>query len=766
MTHRSFRGFAFAAALAVSVVVAACDGGSSAPDTTAVSRAVAVAKADQATGTFSCGISGPQNDACVIRFTREGTIDTYSIEQPIVDRESAIYGLIRFFPGDTVIVEAGGCVQTGGHGDTWKRYVNPSGDGSGHLYFGRMEIGGVLGPTRFDKLPPSIKIPEGRFASTGLRLHYADDNYGDNGYWGHADDTGNNNQCSMLNGADGGPAHVKITIVRAIPQPLPQQIPSEQGKLWDLVENLKPGDPGVYDDNGLFFNPRWRWQRPGNEPVTFDRNKGAAESSQHVIEDNPENSIFNFKRFSPACKSLVGPVAGAATGGVTGEVVGAALEKMWGHFNWFNVTVTGQVYWDAHDGSLVLGDDDYNMYMITSVLADGPQVTGPSGKQQILRAGVTPDNNYLLQENILTPPQEIEKAIKLEFDSDEVIDAGILGMTPWWRQLIDDVDSDVDSQARSHMDGHNAIVIGLMGLDVFHGGPSEIHPVHALAVQTDSSRVVQNDAWAIFVRNWGDEGECSKDQHFIDLQSIRIRIPRPEHVSATARAHIHPSTRFIGHNLGDQSITPRKFEVYSQAGGDAIVIFHLPPAQEDGGLIGGELHLDWFSSDDVELVQRPISTEGDSGSVPTRRNPPPIDQQAEEGEQDGEAILRNIWLGMTEQQRAAYQTRLKALLPARGPSTVDTLTVELLDALPPATPSLMPSVPTAPATRKIARDQARAFAVCATAANIVKANGGDCSLLNPSASPPPGNFHNKGHGDRGGSHGRHELHEETFVERR
>ena len=406
----------------------------------------------------------------MIRFTREGNIDTFMIERPIVDRESSIsYDPIRFFPGDTVIVDAGGCVQTGGAGATWKRYVNPSGDGSNRFYFGRMQIAGVTAPTRFDNLPPSILIPDGRFASTGLRLYYSDDEYGDNGYWGH--DNGNNNQCSLRNGADGGPAHIKVTIVRAIPQSLPQRIPSEEGKEWDLVENLKPGDPGVYDDNGLFTNPRWRWQRTGAEALQFDRDKGSSQSSQHVTEDNPGDTfgLLNYKRVLPVCKD--NPLNPFST--------------MRGHFNWFNVAVTGRVYWDHHDGSSTGGDDDYNIKILAPLISEGPKV-----EDRPLRAGVTPDNGTLLNvDTVPTAFQGQEKAIKLEFDSDEVVDAGILKMTSWWKQFIDAVEAGHDPnrpfprgpmffdsdypQARALMDGHQAIVIGLMGLDAEHGGQAK-----------------------------------------------------------------------------------------------------------------------------------------------------------------------------------------------------------------------------------------------------------------------------------------------------
>src|SRR5947209_10590917 len=77
-------------------------------------------------------ISTPAPDTTVVR-----------IDQPIVTQALTQYPQILFHPGDTVTVDAGGCVQTGGIGPTWKRYVNPSGPDSDHLYHGLIMIPGA-----------------------------------------------------------------------------------------------------------------------------------------------------------------------------------------------------------------------------------------------------------------------------------------------------------------------------------------------------------------------------------------------------------------------------------------------------------------------------------------------------------------------------------------------------------------------------------------------------------------------------------------------
>ena len=128
--------------------------------------------------------------------------EAWHIEYPSVDRSLTDYPAITFNPGDVVRLTASGCVQSGGHGSTWFRYVDPD-DGDGHLYsqyYGTVQIRGMTG----DNNPQSIKhwigppiiVP----LAGHLALGYVDDGgLGDNGYWGH--DDGPNNQCVGLSKA-------------------------------------------------------------------------------------------------------------------------------------------------------------------------------------------------------------------------------------------------------------------------------------------------------------------------------------------------------------------------------------------------------------------------------------------------------------------------------------------------------------------------------------------------------------------------------------
>ena len=149
----------------------------------------------------------------LITHTVAGTTETWRIDQPVVTQGSTDLTQVVFHPQDGVIVNAGGCVQTGGSGLTWKRYVDPSGPNSDHLYHGLIQIPGIhpalvrIGSVVANAftIPSSVTAPQ-----NFLRLGYEDDVYPDNGYSSHDDGTGN--QCQGV-----GPAYVIVTILHNVP---------------------------------------------------------------------------------------------------------------------------------------------------------------------------------------------------------------------------------------------------------------------------------------------------------------------------------------------------------------------------------------------------------------------------------------------------------------------------------------------------------------------------------------------------------------------
>ena len=187
------------------------------------------------------------------------------------------------------------------------------------------------------------------------------------------------------------------------------------------------------------------------------------------------------------------------------------------------VTYEGTLRFDGH--SEPPSDDDYNFRLI-------PTVGQP---------GLGKNNNG---------------SFELEFDSDETIDHF---HTPWWDAFHKAVDKDFvvprvgtdigdgGKAARALVDGSFAIVTGLFGLDCEHSSSSELHPVWAMAIRLAAPPSQTDEVWPMFVRNWGDEGFCSQDQHYLDLLSntYTFRLPwRPGATSVTVK----PSTVFQTNN--------------------------------------------------------------------------------------------------------------------------------------------------------------------------------------------------------------------------
>jgi hypothetical protein len=155
--------------------------------------------------------------------TPDGLVVTWRIDHPNVARPVSHYKQIRFAEGDTVTIVTGGCCQTGGWGNTWKRYVDPTGPESDQKYHGLIRIPGVTekfprttgaggagrqGLVRLQSLfrgngtetfsglfvvGDLSKVPD---KERYLRLGYEDSDYSDNGY--NDRDNGTDDQCVGL----------------------------------------------------------------------------------------------------------------------------------------------------------------------------------------------------------------------------------------------------------------------------------------------------------------------------------------------------------------------------------------------------------------------------------------------------------------------------------------------------------------------------------------------------------------------------------------
>jgi len=344
-----------------------------------------------------------------------------------------------------------------------------------------------------------------------------------------------------------------------------------------------------------------------------------------------------------------------------------------GHQNWFDVTYSGVISWDEWDGG-VDGDDDYNMYLHTPVLEGG------------WPAGVTSNN---------------QDVVKLEFDSDETIDH--FDSALWWALFHSYVEDDNKDLINYMVEGHQAVVIGLMGLDVAHDPASEVHPVHVLAIRDADPAHVNpvNDGWAIFARNWGNEGECSSQQHYLDTDSVTVDLPRPSSVPSNSTATLAPGNQFFAHGT-EQGPKVHNFSKGVQ------VTFTLPHAA-DQPWVAGELHLSWSGA---PLAAKRSDTRHVARREGAHPAPAPGRRLADDPSGEPEQVLADIWNAMTAAQQQTANTLFATLFPLAPPDTGTQVTAQM-SSTPPPFPSSVPTVSQAPDPVWAQRMHAQFQSLCA-----------------------------------------------------
>lgn len=464
----------------------------------------------------------------------KATAAGYRIDEPEVRQRITEYPTVTFTPGEVIRITAGGCVQTGGHGKTWKRYVNPEGADGSRLYHGLVWIPGVTpGLMRVGWLNGKrLKIPADADPSDlFLRLGYEDDYYRDNGYYKH--DSGTNSQCK------------------------------DQGNAWLEIQRQSAGDPdplalSAFDltlemKDGIGAKPVWVYYATHSTPPDAEQASlcGHFKGDDGEIKVDPETCSTQQPGVDYPTLSSLHTVVCHMNDVLHPELLG----KLHGHANWSPGSYTGNALYTG-----ISADRDVNFLL---------QVEGPSATTAY--------------------PSPPDGGIELEFASDETV---YHFGTPWWENFA--AKARDKSAIRSMLTGR-VVVTGLIGIDNEHEAHAEVHPVYGIALQTADAPAGE-DVWAVFVRNWGDEGFCSQDRHYVDLPRNRFVLEIPWPGGATGVDINYPQP-------GDTSSVTRSFRTNSSqaAVGVPIVLpdrrvvrltFELPPPQESGR-IAGEVHLRW-----------------------------------------------------------------------------------------------------------------------------------------------------------------------------
>jgi hypothetical protein len=616
-------------------------------------------------------VLGAQDPRCANR-TAAGQL-TCVINQPNVRQHETVYSSVVFAPGDVVRVHADGCVQTGGLGATWKRYVNPSGPNSGLNYHGLVRI---PGGSKASALVPIVSVIDQLIKVNGdgiplndlvLHLGYTDDDYSDNGYDGH--DDGTDGQCTNRPGLYGGPAIVTVTIFRGVPP-----TGGNSNFSFDVIS-------GQLDPNGLPLNPQWSWQRmPGNAgkmPDTSICHQFTADETKAGIPI-PGTHVPSFADCTDQADltSVDLPIeinAQICNWGGLHDVFDATFA---GHVNWFPVTMEGHAYWGDHGT-----DDDYTF-------------------------------GYISDSSGLTNPLSINgrPGLHVEFDSDETMDNF---QSQEWGSLKSAVNQGDNGKALAEQlfDGHT-ILTGMFGLDGEHDFKAELHPLYALATLRDNYENDPGDeVWLMFVRNLGDEGFCSSRLWDAGFTDYTFRLPW--HAGMTSVQVNWSKTQFKGTD-GTSGPTVSALPPSGTDPGGVFVSFHLGPSSS-APLMDGALHLAWSGQVNPPVVLRSAVT-ARAGSGVFRRPVLNVQPPDEIEERINEAIRKlpaSARSQVEEARRSAVSARVLRTLPSGGP-------VRMLETAP-AAPRLAVvrrhAINAGPATAKAAREAAVMKVLCAATHN-------------------------------------------------
>lgn len=299
--------------------------------------------------------------------------------------------------------------------------------------------------------------------------------------------------------------------------------------------------------------------------------------------------------------------------------------KIHGHANWLPASYTGAVqWWNFAD------DGDYNFALL------------PGNYQ-----GLTQYNDEL-------PGGSAFRFIELEFDSAETADRFT---TPWWTAFKQTVDAGNFGAIQALLSpgdpsrAPQAVVTGLFGLDCEHDCRSEVHPVYALAIETNDS--AEDDTWAIFVRNWGDEGFCSALDHQMefDQNQVRLFLPRMSKGSFT----VLPSSEFAA---SDPAVAQFPAITLVQGQGTQLT-FNLPPPEQHP-LAELVLHLKWTG----DTYKRPkVKIRNLAHAMTSLRSQQTSPAESAAGTQDAEA-----YLGQLYRNKMHLQPRTLRLSPEAVPA--------------------------------------------------------------------------------------------------
>ncbi len=501
------------------------------------------------------------------------------------------------------------------------------------------------------------------------------------------------------------------------------------------------------DPNGFPLNPQWRWQlyNPPTVPpdATIDTPSAAmchyftkqisylggsvpVPSFSDCTDQTNINNVnlpggtgaaVAIERAAEAVAlgtsgselaTLAAAAAAALVEGVNASVCSVGAGSGFpGHLNWFTSTFQASHSADPEYG-LTWGDhnidDDYDMPLIAP------------GAPAIMN-----DRHDL----------------HTEFDASETMK---YFHTPWWNNFRAAVDSGGwgsvvispggEPLALEMLLDADAIMTGISGVDCEHDGcKSELHPVFTLAAHVQDNP--DNDVWAMFLRNTGDEGYCSSSMEHADFTNYTFRLPwRTEESVPWNSVEVLWGPNKPDCTTLEESQAKSCFEGWPGSTGPEVtylvgqwvdVSFGLGLwSNKPHPLIDGELHLQWSRK---PIPNAPL-TSGPAAPSPSAPNSPAPSSHVIQEEPDEAGVLRTAM----DRLSPAQQSQIRKAVAA---ATASAATLQVLPAGKPArevtaseAPAPHPAVRIGEqgpaATEKAARDAAMIRELCKAYGGSIK----------------------------------------------
>jgi hypothetical protein len=215
---------------------------------------------------------------------------------------------------------------------------------------------------------------------------------------------------------------------------------------------------------------------------------------------------------------------------ITECLVAPGFGQFHGHVNWAPATFVGKL--GTEDKS---ADGDIDLQLLnhedgedpTSTVKLFPGTSKFTANGEGVRRILTDDSQSA---------KEYRRALWLEFSSYETGFITGPSASRSWQDLLS-----------GHYQGRTTIVTGLLNLDCVHDCHTELHPVLALAIRTKDELALgtkEDDSWAIFVRNAGNQGDCSADEHYLNRDTYTFFLPAPPGTSGRFPEVLSPAESF------------------------------------------------------------------------------------------------------------------------------------------------------------------------------------------------------------------------------